>query len=352
MKTCFSNKVRRWVLSLQRLGRMKRQGNMNEKVHEYVYVTKDTFDAYRFQTLEMKQGYISQIMSNSNPLRSCEDVSGEEMGFAAVKAACVGDPRIKEKMELDISVNELQVLKKGYLNSRYKLEDSVKIHLPNRISETKQALDNIKIDIETAAKYPKKVDDEGKVHFYGMTINGKHYTDKEQAAKELRSAITKALSGGVKKRIPIGEYKGFKLETYCDACDMKIRVGICGENKYPVTIGESDEGNLQRIDNKINALPEISVDYKVKHEAIVKELEDAKAQLEVPFSREQELQEKQARLDYLNAELAKDDKDNMLGEDNDKSFELATEEEVRAAEEREKARSQRETDDDFDISDY
>ena len=118
----------------QRLGRMKRQGNMCEKVHEYIYVTQDTFDAYRFQTLEMKQGYISQIMSNSNPLRSCEDVTGEEMGYAAVKAACVGNPLIKEKIELDIAVNELQVLKKGFMNSRYKLEDDVKIHLPKMIS--------------------------------------------------------------------------------------------------------------------------------------------------------------------------------------------------------------------------
>ena len=118
----------------QRLGRMKRQGNMRDKVHEYIYVTQDTFDAYRFQTLEMKQGYISQIMSNSNPFRSCEDVTGEEMGYAAVKAACVGNPLIKEKIELDIAVNELQVLKKGFMNSRYKLEDDVKIHLPKMIS--------------------------------------------------------------------------------------------------------------------------------------------------------------------------------------------------------------------------
>ena len=333
----------------QRLGRMKRQGNMCEKVHEYIYVTQDTFDAYRFQTLEMKQGYISQIMSNSNPLRSCEDVTGEEMGYAAVKAACVGNPLIKEKMELDIAVNELQVLKKGFINSRYKLEDDVKIHLPKMISSTKSTYDNCLNDIEIVKKYPKQLDDDGKQIFYGMTVNGNHYADKDKAAEAMMNAVAKALVGNTKNSVCIGEYKSFKLEVFFDVLNRDTKMDICGNGKYRITLGQSAEGNIQRIDNKINAIPEVAEEYKEGHDNAVKQFEDAKAQLAVPFPQEQELQEKQARLDYLNAELSKADDDKLLGEDNDKSFELATEEEKRAAEEREKAQKQNETGEDFDL---
>ena len=334
----------------QRLGRMKRQGNMNEKVHEYIYITEDSFDAYRFQTLENKQGYISQIMSNSNPLRSCEDVSSEEMGYAAVKAACVGNPLIKEKMELDIAVNELQVLKKGFMNSRYKLEDDVKVKLPKVISNLSKSYTNSLTDIETAKRFPKRVDDEGKQHFYGLILNGKRYTDKEQVGTELINAASKVLVGNLSKRMKIGEYKGFQLEAYFDVLSQKTKIDICGRNKYTIEVGESADGNIQRMDNKINAIPEISNDFRIQHDNAVKQLEDAKAQLAVPFPQEQELAEKQARLDFLNAELSKENEDKLLGKDNDKSFEIATEAEKKEAEEREKARVQKELDGDFDLS--
>ena len=332
----------------QRLGRMKRQGNMNKKVHEYVYITEDSFDAYRFQTLETKQGYISQIMSNNNPLRSCEDVSGEEMSFAAVKAACVGDPRIKEKMELDIKVSELQVLKKSFLNSRYRLEDNVKVYLPKKISEAQIAFENSLQDIETVKRFPKRVDDEGKQHFYGLMLNGKRYTDKEQAGTELINAASKALVGNMNKRVNIGEYKGFQLEVYFDLLSQKTKVDICGRNKYTIELGQSADGNIQRMDNKINAIPEISENFMKEHDEFQKQFEDAKAELAVPFPQEQELAEATARLEVLDAELAKEDSDAMLGENNDKSFELATEAEKKEAEEREKQRKQHELDGDFD----
>ena len=153
----------------------------------------------------------------------------------------------------------------------------------------------------------------------------------------------------MKKRINIGEYKDFQLEAYFDVLSQKTKIDICGRNKYTIEVGESADGNIQRMDNKINAIPELAVEYKEGHDNAVKQYEDAKAQLAVPFPQEQELQEKQARLDYLNAELSKADDDKLLGKDNDKSFELATEEEKRAAEEREKAQKQNETGEDFDL---
>ena len=333
----------------QRLGRMKRQGNMNEKVHEYVYVTQDTFDAYRFQTLETKQGYISQIMSNSNPLRSCEDVSGEEIGYAAVKAACVGNPLIKEKMELDIAVNELQVLKKGFMNSRYKLEDDVKVNLPNKIAQTKQAFENSRKDIETVNRFPKQLDDEGRQKFYGITLGGKHITDKEQAGEELLSAAAKALIGSRNKRVHIGEYKGFQLEVFFDVLSGRTNMDICGHEKYRIELSQSAGGNIQRMDNKINAIPEISEGFRQECKNYTKQLDDAKKELAVPFPQEQELAEKLARLEFLDSELAKENDDTLLGENNDKSFEIATDEEKREAEEREKLRVQRELDGDFDL---
>ena len=205
-------------------------------------------------------------------------------------------------------------------------------------------------DIETAKRFPKRTDSEGKQFFYGITLNGKLYKDKEQAGKELINAVAKAIVGNMKKHINIGEYKGFQLEAYFDVLSQKTKIDICGQNKYTIEVGESADGNIQRLDNKINAIPEISEDFKVEFENAAKQLEDAKAQLDIPFEHEHELQEKLARLDFLNAELSKENEGKLLVKDNDKSFEIATESEKKEAEEREKTRVQKELDGDFDLS--
>ncbi len=333
----------------QRLGRMKRQGNINENVYEYIYVSQDTFDAYRFQTLETKQGYISQIMTNGNPLRSCDDVSPEEMSFAAVKAACVGNPLIKEKMELDIEVNNFQTLKTAFLNSRYRLEDDVSTKIPKKIDEAKTHYENTKKDIENVNKYPLKYDADGNTVFYGMTICGKLYSDKKEAAHALMETIPKLLTGNEGKAIDIGTYKDFKLQVLFDALYQEMKMRICGHETYTILLSNSESGNIMRIDNKINAIPEIAEECKIRLNTLTQQLADAKAELEKPFPQEAELKEKLQRLDYLNVELSKNDGDKLLGENNSKSFELATEEEKKAAEEREKQRKEKELNGDIDF---
>ena len=309
----------------QRLGRMKRQGNMNDKVHEYIYVTKDTFDAYRFQTLETKQGFISQIMTSKNPVRVCEDVSQSEMEFAEVKALCAGNPLIREKMEIDIEVHKLQTLKSAYLNQRYKLEDNVLKHIPESIAKAKENLNAVLADSKITEQNPLKRDIEGNVIFSGMTINDHVYADKKEAGTALIEAAAKALTGNPNARTEIGQYRGFSMEIFFDALSNDIKMDIKGNGSYRITLSSSDTGNLTRIDNAINHIPEKIDEYKSEIEALNTQLENSKAELAKPFLKEQELKTKLARQSELDRQLNLDNKENLLGKDNVKSFELETE---------------------------
>ena len=309
----------------QRLGRMKRQGNMNDKVHEYIYVTKDTFDAYRFQTLETKQGFISQIMTSKNPVRVCEDVSQSEMEFAEVKALCAGNPLIREKMEIDIEVHKLQTLKSAYLNQRYKLEDNVLKHIPESIAKAKENLNAVLADSKITEQNPLKRDIEGNVIFSGMTINDHVYADKKEAGTALIEAAAKALTGNPNARTEIGQYRGFSMEIFFDALSNDIKMDIKGKGGYRITLSSSDTGNLTRIDNAINHIPEKIDEYKSEIEALNTQLENSKAELAKPFLKEQELKTKLTRQSELDRQLNLDNKENLLGKDNVKSFELETE---------------------------
>lgn len=309
----------------QRLGRMKRQGNMNDKVHEYIYVTKDTFDAYRFQTLETKQGFISQIMTSKNPVRVCEDVSQSEMEFAEVKALCAGNPLIREKMEIDIEVHKLQTLKSAYLNQRYKLEDNVLKHIPESIAKAKENLNAVLADSKITVQNPLKRDGEGNVIFSGMTINDHVYADKKEAGTALIEAAAKALTGSPNARTEIGQYRGFRIDVFFDALSNDIKMDIKGNGSYRITLSSSDTGNLTRIDNAINHIPEKIDEYKSEIEALNTQLENSKAELAKPFLKEQELKTKLARQSELDRQLNLDNKENLLGKDNVKSFELETE---------------------------
>ena len=309
----------------QRLGRMKRQGNMNDKVHEYIYVTKDTFDAYRFQTLETKQGFISQIMTSKNPVRVCEDVSQSEMEFAEVKALCAGNPLIREKMKIDIEVHKLQTLKSAYLNQRYKLEDNVLKHIPESIAKAKENLNAVLADSKITEQNPLKRDGEGNIIFSGMTINDHVYADKKEAGTALIEAAAKALTGDPNARTEIGQYRGFRLEVFFDALSNDIKMDIKGKGGYRITLSSSDTGNLTRIDNAINHIPEKIDEYKSEIEALNTQLENSKAELAKPFLKEQELKTKLARQSELDRQLNLDNKENLLGKDNVKSFELETE---------------------------
>lgn len=309
----------------QRLGRMKRQGNMNDKVHEYIYVTKDTFDAYRFQTLETKQGFISQIMTSKNPVRVCEDVSQSEMEFAEVKALCAGNPLIREKMKIDIEVHKLQTLKSAYLNQRYKLEDNVLKHIPESIAKAKENLNAVLADSKITEQNPLKRDGEGNVIFSGMTINDHVYADKKEAGTALIEAAAKALTGNPNARTEIGQYRGFSMEIFFDALSNDIKMDIKGKGGYRITLSSSDTGNLTRIDNAINHIPEKIDEYKSEIEALNTQLENSKAELAKPFLKEQELKTKLTRQSELDRQLNLDNKENLLGKDNVKSFELETE---------------------------
>lgn len=305
----------------QRLGRMKRQGNENKVVHEYIYVTKDTFDANRFQTLETKQGYISQIMTNHNPLRSCEDISSpEEISFAEVKAACVGNPLIKEKMELDIDISQLRSLKSSYLKSHYRLEDTIR-KLPEIIAENSKLYNNALKDMEIASMYPPKFNDDGSAVFQGIIINGTKYTDKAQAGEALLSFAGKALIQNNYNSIEIGEYRGFKLSALFDELSKEIKLDIIGNNSYRITFGSSELGNLTRIENAINHIPDRAEEYMSEIKSMENQLAEAKVEYAKPFGQEQELQDKLKRLEVVEQELNKQNDDVLLDDKNNNDLE-------------------------------
>ena len=292
----------------QRLGRMLRQGNNNKKVQLFRYVTESTFDAYLFQTLENKQRFISQIMTSKAPMRSCEDVDEQTLSFAEIKALCAGNPLIKEKMDLDIDVARLKVLKSNYQNNLYTLEDDVLRHLPNRIDKTKKIIDNLEKDIEHLKKFPTVLDKDGKQNF-SMTINNTLYTDKEKAGLALFESCKKSVIGNTNgKETSIGEFKGFKLHASFDSFSKQFKVYLNNNGSYSFVLGDSASGNIQRMINALDNLPSKIEDNKIILSETESKLKNSIEELKKPFPQEQELKTKTARLEELTVLLDIDSK--------------------------------------------
>ena len=284
----------------QRNGRIIRQGNMNKEVKVFNYVTEGTFDSYLFQTLENKQRFISQIMTSKSPVRSCEDVDEQALSYAEIKALCAGNPLIKEKMDLDVQVAKLKVLKADHQSQKFRLQDKLLTKFPADIQETNAHIAGLKADAQLAAAHPQ-----GKEEFCGMTIKGVTYDEKKTAGERLVLACSELPNAEEKV---IGSYRGFELSLRFDAFRTEYQALLKGQRKYTVPLGTDPLGNIIRLDNSLNNFPERI--NSAENELATLHQQQAAAQIEVekPFPQEEELAEKSARLAELNAQLDVDEK--------------------------------------------
>ena len=282
----------------QREGRIIRQGNDNKEVDVFRYVTKSTFDAYLYQMIENKQRFISQIMSSKSPVRSCEDVDEATLSYAEVKALCAGNPLIKEKMDLDVAVTKLKVLKANHTTTQYRLEDSVRKHFPQRIKLAEERIAGYEADLAHLKTVPKV--SEG---ISPMVILNQSYTDKESAGKALFAA--KALIKG-KEAVDIGSYKGFDMALSFDSFSSKFVLQLKNEMTYNIILGDSETGNILRIDNALDGIEKNLIQARSQLETVNAEFETAKASLGAPFPQEEELQAKIKRLAELDVLLNMD----------------------------------------------
>ena len=284
----------------QRNGRIIRQGNMNKEVKVFNYVTEGTFDAYLWQTLENKQRFISQIMTSKSPVRSCEDVDEQALSYAEIKALCAGNPLIKEKMDLDVQVAKLKVLKADHQSQKFRLQDKLLTKFPADIQEANAHIAGLKSDAQLAAAHPQ-----GKEEFCGMTIKGVAYDEKKTAGERLVLACSELPNAEEKV---IGSYRGFELSLRFDAFRTEYQALLKGQRKYTVPLGNDPLGNITRLDNSLNNFPERIT--AAENELATLHQQQAAAQIEVekPFPQEEELAEKSARLAELNAQLDVDEK--------------------------------------------
>ena len=284
----------------QRNGRIIRQGNMNKEVKVFNYVTEGTFDSYLFQTLENKQRFISQIMTSKSPVRSCEDVDEQALSYAEIKALCAGNPLIKEKMDLDVQVAKLKVLKADHQSQKFRLQDKLLTKFPADIQETNAYIAGVKADAQLAAAHPQV--QEG---FCGMTIKGVTYDEKKTAGERLVLACSELPNAEEKV---IGSYRGFELSLRFDTFRSEYQALLKGQRKYTVPLGTDPLGNIIRLDNSLNSFPERIT--AAENELATLHQQQAAAQIEVekPFPQEEELAEKSARLAELNAQLDVDEK--------------------------------------------
>lgn len=278
----------------QRRGRMVRQGNENKKVQLFRYVTKDTFDAYLFQTLENKQRFISQIMTSKTPARNCDDIDESTLSYAEVKALCIANPHIKEKMELDIEISKLQMIKSEFMNIHYRLEDAVHVKLPQELANEISELKNMEADRKALADYPIEHDSEGHEVFSPMTVNGRTFTDRKEAGAALIKAAIQSAIGNKNNAVTIGEYKGFKLDVYTDSAG-KVNLYIKGKSSVSIIMSESEGGNITKINNALNNIEDRIVRCKDRIEALKRQIENSKTELTKPFPQEQELKDKLER---------------------------------------------------------
>ena len=286
----------------QRQGRIERQGNMFPEVEVYRYVTEQTFDAYLYQLVESKQKFISQIMTSKSPVRSVEDVDEVALSFAEVKMLATGDERFKEKMDLDIQVSKLKVLKQSYLSEHYDLEDRILKYFPQTVKEYEQRI--VCYEVDTALAEQNKP--QGEEKFCAMTLRGIKYTEKA-AAGEMLLAICKEYP--LSTPTEIGSYRGFKMEVFYDTVNAHYCLNLCGKAKYKVDLGFDPLGNLTRIENELAKLPARLEAAKTKRTETIAQFETAKVEVQKPFAFEGELKEKSERLNALNIELNLDKKD-------------------------------------------
>lgn len=289
----------------QRAGRTVRQGNENPKVHLYRYVTEDTFDAYLYQLVEGKQKFASQIMTSKSPVRSCEDIDETALSYAEIKMLATGNPYIKEKMDLDIQVSKLRLLKSSYLSEKYALEDKIIKYYPKKIAQTKELISGLESDLKRANEHPKPTDD----RFVGIEIQGVFFSERVDAGQKIIEACTKMTSPDP---IPLGKYRGFDLELSFEAFEKVYQVKMKGDTSRTISLGTDAAGNITRIDNAIEKIPErLELQWQELSET-EKQLATAQKEVEKPFDKEQELTEKTERLSVLNGLLNVDKKQNEI----------------------------------------
>ena len=289
----------------QRSGRIVRQGNENPQVEIYRYVTEQTFDAYLYQLVEGKQKFASQIMTSKSPVRSAEDIDETALSYAEIKMLATGNPYIKEKMDLDIQVQKLKMLKSNFLSEKYGLEDKVIKFYPQQIAYLKSRVEGLTKDVETAKSHPKPIDEQP----LGMMVSGVSYSEKAEAGQAIINACKSMNSPDA---IPLGEYRGFQMELYFDTVQRNYVVKLKGETSRDVPLGDDAHGNIVRIDNGIERFEEALADTKNSLENAEKQFETAKQEIEKPFAKEEELRAKTARLDELNILLNMDKKENEI----------------------------------------
>ena len=284
----------------QRSGRIIRQGNRNKEVHIYRYVTESTFDAYLWQTVENKQKFISQIMTSKSPVRSCEDIDEAALSYAEIKALCAGDERIREKMDLDVDVARLRLMKANHQSQQYRLEDNILRHFPAQIEENKGFRSGFEADMKTLEQHPHPKDG-----FAGMEVKGDFLTDKDNAGATILEAFKDAKG---LESVPIGTYRGFSMSLTVENFGKDFILTLKGRMSHRVELGKDARGNLVRIDNALAQMPERLQTVQGRLENVQAQLATAKAELGKPFPQEAELREKSARLAELNAELNIDDR--------------------------------------------
>ena len=287
----------------QRGGRIIRQGNRNKEVHIYRYVTEGTFDAYLWQTIENKQKFISQIMTSKSPVRSCEDIDETALSYAEIKALCAGDERIKEKMDLDVDVARLKLMRANHQSQQYRLEDNLLRKFPEQTDEAKNMIAGLESDMQTLAAHPHPEDG-----FAGMEVKGDNLTDKDNAGAALLEACKEVKD---LEPVSVGSYRGFQMALTLENFGQDYILTLKGQMSHRVELGKDARGNLVRIDNALNAISERVTSQKAYLDNLYAQVKEAKAALGKPFPQEEELRKKSARLAELNAELNIDDKTPM-----------------------------------------
>ena len=307
----------------QRNGRIIRQGNMNKEVKVFNYVTEGTFDSYLFQTLENKQRFISQIMTSKSPVRSCEDVDEQALSYAEIKALCAGNPLIKEKMDLDVQVAKLKVLKADHQSQKFRLQDKLLTKFPADIQEANAHIAGLKADAQLAAAHPQ-----GKEEFCGMVIKGVAYDEKKTAGERLVLACSELPNAEEKV---IGSYRGFELSLRFDAFRTEYQALLKGQRKYTVPLGTDPLGNIIRLDNSLNNFPERITAAENELDTLHQQQAAAQIEVEKPFPQEEELAEKSARLAELNAQLDVDEKSHEPEQDEEEQENVSRRPSVLAA---------------------
>lgn len=292
----------------QREGRIVRQGNENPEVEIYSYVTENTFDAYLYQLVESKQKFIGQIMTSKSPVRSAEDVDEQALSYAEIKALATGNPHIKEKMDLDIDVSRLKLLKANHLSQRYALEDQLIKELPQKLRSLEERIRGYEADRVRLTENTQPNAD----GFSPMVIQGKHYAEKKDAGAALLAAC-KAMTSP--EAVPLGQYRGFAMELSFDSFSREFKVAFIGELRHTVALGTDIFGNIQRLDNALEAFPDRLAACAEQLENTKTQMENAKTEVQKPFPQEAELAEKMKRLDELNILLNMDKRDNEIADE-------------------------------------